>query len=72
MRKPKHPPKQSAKDIVPDDAKKPPMITQNSDGTIMVQKEPSNEEAKNAKAKKELAIPPQVVIPIVPAPEKRN
>jgi hypothetical protein len=50
---------------------KPPMIIHNPDGTFTVQKVPSKEQAKDA-AKKGLVIPPQVVVPIIPAREKRN
>ena len=50
---------------------KPPMVIHNPDGTFTVQKAPSKEEAKDAKAKTGLVIPPQVVVPIIPAPEKK-
>jgi hypothetical protein len=50
---------------------KPPMIIQNPDGTFTVQKVPSKEGAKGT-AKKGLVIPPQVVVPIIPAREKRK
>ena len=49
-----------------------PMITHNPDGTFTVQKEPVKRDTKDAKAKKELIIPPQVVVPIIPAPEKKQ
>jgi hypothetical protein len=52
-------------------ASKPPMVIQNPDGTITVQKEPPKP-AKDTKAQKGLVIPPQVIVPITPAPEKRN
>jgi hypothetical protein len=48
----------------------PLMVIHNPDGTFTVQKVPSREQAKDA-AKKGLVIPPQVVVPIVPA-VKRN
>ena len=50
---------------------KTPMVIRNPDGTFTVQKVPSKEQAKDA-AKKGLVIPPQVVVPIIPAREKRN
>jgi hypothetical protein len=50
----------------------PLIIIQNSDGTFTVQKEPPKGEAENANAEKGLVIPPQVVVPLIPAPEKRN
>jgi hypothetical protein len=40
------------------------MIIHNPDGTFTVQKEPSNRNSKDAKAKEGLVIPPQVVVPI--------
>ena len=43
-----------------------PIVTQNPDGTFTVRKEPSQEDAKNVKAKKGLVIPAQVVVPIIP------
>jgi hypothetical protein len=51
---------------------RPPMVIRNPDGTFTVQKAPPKEGAEDAKAKKGLVIPPQVVVPIVPTPEKRN
>jgi hypothetical protein len=51
---------------------KPPMVIQNPDGTIAVQKEPTKERAKDTEAQKGLVIPPQVVAPTIPTPEKRN
>ena len=50
----------------PKPVKQPPMIVQNPDGTFTVQKEPAKP-AKDTKAKKGLVIPPQVVVPIIPA-----
>ena len=50
---------------------KPPMIIHNPDGTFTVQKVPPKEQAKDA-AKKGLVIPPQVVVPIIPARERRK
>ena len=51
---------------------KPPMIIPNPDGTFTVQKAPPKEAARDPKAEKGLVIPPQVVVPIIPAREKRN
>jgi hypothetical protein len=48
------------------------MIIQNPDGTFTVQKAPPKEGADDAKAKKGLVIPPQVVVPIIPARARRN
>jgi hypothetical protein len=51
------------------------MIFQNPDGTLTVQKEPPKggaRDTKGTKPKEGLVIPPQVVIPIIPAPEKRK
>jgi hypothetical protein len=53
----------------PKPVKATPMIVHNPDGTFTVQKEPA-EPAKDAKAKKRLVIPPQVVVPIIPAPHR--
>jgi hypothetical protein len=50
---------------------KPPMIIQNPDGTFTVQKTPSKEQAKGT-AKKGLVMPPQVVVPLIPARERRK
>jgi hypothetical protein len=47
----------------------PPMVVHNPDGTFTVQKAP-RKNAKVTNAKKGLVIPPQVVVPIVPAREK--
>ena len=57
-------------DATPTD--KRPMVIHNPDGTMTIQKEPSKEGAKNTKAPKGLIIPPQVVVPIIPAPERRK
>jgi hypothetical protein len=48
-----------------------PMITKNPDGTFTVQKEPRNGNSKDAKAKQGLVIPPQVVVPMIPASNKK-
>jgi hypothetical protein len=50
----------------------PLMVIHNPDGTFTIQKVPSKEQAKDAKAKTGLVIPPQVVVPIIPAREKRK
>lgn len=50
---------------------RPPMIVNNPGGTFTIQKSPPKEAAKDA-AKKGLVIPPQVVVPIIPAREKRK
>jgi len=55
----------------PKPVKPPPMIVHNSNGTFTVQKEPAKS-ANDTKAKKGLVIPPQVVVPIIPAPERRK
>jgi hypothetical protein len=47
------------------------MVTQNPDGTITVRKEPSTGDAKDVKVKKGLVIPAQVVVPVIPTPEKK-
>ena len=50
----------------------PPMIIDNPDGTFTVQKAPSKEASKDPKAKKGLVIPPQVVVPLIPARDRRK
>lgn len=55
----------------PKPVKPPPMIVHNPDGTFTIRKEPAKS-ANDTKAKKGLVIPPQVVVPIVPPPEKRK
>ena len=49
----------------------PLMVIHNPDGTFTVQKAPPKEQAKDA-GKKGLVILPQVVVPIIPAREKRK
>ncbi|HEY1503308.1 MAG TPA: hypothetical protein VGF92_03355 [Stellaceae bacterium] len=49
-----------------------PMIADNPDGTFIIQKAPPKPNAEGAKVKTGLAIPPQVVVPIVPTPEKKR
>jgi hypothetical protein len=48
-----------------------PMLIHNPDGTFTIQKEPPNWTAKDSKAGNGLAIPPQIVVPVVPATEKK-
>jgi hypothetical protein len=64
---------QATKAVVRDDAStsKPPMVIRNPDGTFTVQKAPPKD-ATRGTAKKGLVIPPQVVVPIISAREKRN
>ena len=49
-----------------------PMITDNPDGTFTIQKEPPNPNSKDAKANGGLVIPPQVVVPFVRLPKKKQ
>ena len=56
----------------PKPVKAPPMIVHNPGGTFTVRKAPPKEAAKDPKAKKGLVIPPQVVVPIIPARERRD
>ena len=51
--------------------KPPPMIIDNPDGTFTVQKQPPKS-ANDTKAKPGLVIPPQVVVPLIPARERRK
>lgn len=48
---------------------RPPMVIQNADGTITIQKEPPQGDTKDERGEKGLVIPPQVVIPINPTPK---
>jgi hypothetical protein len=48
------------------------LVTKNPDGTFTIQREPAKGESKDAKAEKGLVIRPQVVIPIIPTPEKNK
>jgi hypothetical protein len=50
----------------------PLMVVHNSDGTFTIQKAAPKEAAKEPKAKQGLVIPPQVVVPMIPAHEKRK
>ena len=65
---------QATKPVVSDaaPADKRPMIVHNPDGTFTIQKESPKAGAKDGTAKKGLVIPTQVVVPFIPAPEKRN
>jgi len=65
---------QATKAVVTDAAstEKPPMIIHNPDGTFTVQKAPPKEGAEGTKAKNGLVIPPQVVVPMIPARERRK
>jgi hypothetical protein len=49
----------------------PPFITRNPDGTFTVQKQPSKKGIKGTK-EKGLAVRPQVVTPMVPAPNSTD
>jgi hypothetical protein len=55
----------SAQDA-PKPIKPPPMIVDNPDGTFTIQKQPPKS-ANDTKAKPGLVIPPQVVVPMIPA-----
>lgn len=55
----------------PKPVKPTPMIVHNPDGTFTVQKKPAKS-ANDTNAKKGLVIPPQVVVPIIPARERRK
>ncbi len=48
-----------------------PMIIRNPDGTFTIQKKPLNRTSKDSKAVSGLVIPPQVVVPLVPATGKK-
>lgn len=65
-------PTPAATDTAPTDfAGKPPFITDNPDGTFTIQKQPSKGGTKNTKDKG-LVIPPQVVVPLIPAPKDKR
>lgn len=49
-----------------------PMIVHNPDGTFTVQKEPPDGTSKVSTVQNGLVIPPQVVVPFVPAIEKKR
>jgi hypothetical protein len=63
---------QATKAIDTASPEKPPFIIQNPDGTFTIQKAPPKAGAEDAKAKKGLVIPPQVVVPMIPTREKRK
>ncbi len=48
-----------------------PMITQNPDGTFTIQKNPRDGNSKDSRIKQGLVIPSQVVVPIIPVPERK-
>ena len=50
---------------------KTPLVVQNPDGSITIQKEPAKTAGTDPKAKKGLVIHPQVIVPTAPAPEKK-
>jgi hypothetical protein len=49
-----------------------PMIIRNPDGTFTIQKEPPNGNSKDTKVEEGLVIPPQVVVPLVRTPERKQ
>ncbi|MGH7154813.1 MAG: hypothetical protein ACREF3_12875 [Acetobacteraceae bacterium] len=51
-------------------ASRPPLVIQNPDGTMTVQKELPKGEPKDAEAKEGLVIPPQIIVPATPAHRK--
>ena len=61
-----------AGDLRPHVASTPLMIISNSDGTFTVQRVPSGGTGTDTRGKAGLAIVPQVVVPIVPSPEKKR
>jgi len=63
---------QAAKPVGEAASPSPPlMVIHNPDGTFTIQKVPSKDQAKDA-AKQGLVIPPQVVVPMIPARERRK
>jgi hypothetical protein len=48
-----------------------PMVTPNPDGTFTVQKALPSGNSKDTNADKGLSIPAQVVVPLVPSPERK-
>lgn len=63
------PPKSAAPAGASDKSASKPMIIQNPDGTFTIQKEPPD---GTSKVPNGLVIPPQIVVPIVPAIEKKR
>jgi hypothetical protein len=59
------------KSAVSDMTSEPPMVIDNSDGTITVQKEPPIEHTKDGKAKMGLVVPPQIVVPVIQTPKEQ-
>ena len=69
---PKSPaPKPSVPDGASSHSASKPMITHNPDGTFTIQKGPPAGNSPDAKATEGLVIPAQVVVPIIPTPEKK-
>ena len=66
------PPKSAVPDGASTNSASKPMIIQNPDGTFTIQREPPNGNSKDANVTKGLIIPPQVVVPIIPPPEKKQ
>jgi hypothetical protein len=46
----------------------PPLITENPDGTMTIQRQ-RRDGGKDAESEKGVIIPPQIIVPFVPAPE---
>ncbi len=61
-----------ASDLPPPVLAAPPMVIQNSDGTFTVQKSPPKGTSKDSRVKAGLVVPPQVVVPIIPTPQKKR
>ena len=66
------PPKSAVVDPASAKSAGKPMIIRNADGTITVHKEPSNGDTDDTKIKNGLAIPAQVITPIVPVPDEKQ
>lgn len=62
-----HPSKSATDQAAPSISASKLMVTPNPDGTFTIQKEPPNRNSKDATAEEGLVIPPQVVVPLVPA-----
>lgn len=64
-------PKADAKEpLAPAPETEPPLIVRNPDGTFTIQKQPPKGTSDNAQ-EKGLRIPPQVIVPTVPAPDRK-
>jgi hypothetical protein len=61
-----------ASDLLPRVPAPPPMVISNSDGRILVQKVHPIGTRKDDRVEKGLVIVPQVVVPIVPTPERKR